>query len=643
MTPNSGSGVPGFTGSGFRGSGVRVQVRGSGSGAAVRLSFCRFMQLIRLAVPGAAAVLLSGALSQVPSAQSSDPGTGVIAGRVVDSSTRGPVDDAVVTISGPAGYQRRVMVDESGRFAFGGLPTGTYQLQSDRFGFAPSGFGQPHPTASPRPIDLGQRQSRTDADIVMWKLAAIAGQLVDEQGDPVVKATVLAYHRQFDRGAPRLTGADVTPGSTDDRGRFRISGLLPGVYTLIVPNPVTTLPVAWLADYFNNYRAGMSSGGVTSELSRPEGARNARVGDLVVASRSYAAPLVEPPSLDSMLAFRTAYRGGTDLDLAESISLTAGEERVGVRIQVPIARGTRLSGRILDPDGSPIAALAVRLFTESGIVRPDDPDLAMATTLTDASGRFTFLGVPQGNYILRAGYVESEGVIGRGGLPWWVEQRVSHGDRENDALLIQAQPLPSIRGRLVAPGASDGTPGVVLWNVGGSMGRVVRPELDKNWQFSARLMPGAYTVTATSGGRPCLDVSLGSRNVGDAPIDIRDETREELVIGCMTMPARLGGTVRLPDGRPDTDAVVVLFPTDARQWAGVTVRMLRLRDVRTGRDGTFSVDVPHGDYFVVAIADESAYDWKDPTRLGKLAAGARRIQLGAAGPQTVDLVRIPVR
>ena len=597
------------------------------------------MQLITVASAAALAVLLSAR----PAGQAADPKTGVIAGRVLDGVSKAPLDDAVVTISGPGEYQRRVMVDGSGRFAFGGLTAGTYRIESERLGFGPSGYGKSHPSAAVRAIDLTQRQARTDADILMWQLSAITGELVDEHGDPIVRAEVTAYQRRFERGAPRLFRADARSSLTDDRGRFRISGLLPGLYTIFVPNPVTTLPVAWLADYFNAPGSGLSAAGVTSELSRPEGARNARVGDVVVASRSYTAPLVEPPALGSMLAFRPAFSGGSDLEGAEFVSLTAGEERTGVRVQVPLSRGFRLSGRILSPDGSPIPALPVRLFSLSNTVWPDDPDLAVATTLTDERGRFTLLGVPRGNYVLRGGYIESEGVIARGGLPWWVEERVSQAERENDTLAFQAQPLPSIRGRFAGVATPDATPEIVLWNVGSSMGRVVRPAVDKSMRFSARLMPGVYTIAPSLRGGSCRDVKLGGRDIGDEPIEIRAEVREELVIDCAAPAARLAGTVRLPNGRPDADAVVVVFPTESRQWAGATVRTLRLRDARTGGDGAFSIDLWAGEYFVAALAGDSAGDWKDPAVLARLAASATRVRLGTGAAHSVDLVRTAIK
>jgi hypothetical protein len=602
------------------------------------------MQLIKGASAAAAlAVVLSARPAVIAqTGQATDPKTGVIAGRVLDGVSKSPLDDAVVTISGPGEDQRRVMVDGSGRFAFWGLAAGTYRIESDRLGFAPSGYGRSHPTAALRAIDLSQRQARTDADIFMWQLSAITGQLVDEAGESIVRAEVTAYQRRFERGAPRLFRADARSSLTDDRGRFRISGLMPGVYTIFVPNPVTTLPVAWLADYFNAPGSGLSAAGVTNELSRPEGARNSRVGDVVVASRSYTAPLVEPPSLGSMLAFRPTFFGGPDIEAAEFISIGAGEERGGIRVQVPLARGLRLAGRVVSPDGNPISGLAVRLFSVSSTVWPDDPDLAMATTLTDESGRFTLLGVPRGNYLLRGGYIESEGVISRTGLPWWVEARVSQTDRENDTLLIQAQPLPSIHGRFVGVTSSDANPEIVLWNVGASMGRVVRPVVDKSMRFSARLMPGVYTVAPSIRTKSC-DVRLGARDVGDEPIDIRGEVREELVIDCAPPAARLAGTVRLPSGRLDPDAVVVVFPTDSRHWAGATVRMLRLRDARTGSDGAFSIDLSPGEYFVAAIAGDSAGDWKDPAMLTRLAGRARRVRLGTGAAQSVDLVRTAIK
>src|SRR5262249_26844499 len=59
---------------------------------------------------------------------------------------------------------------------------------------------------------------------------------------------------------------------------------------------------------------------------------------------------------------------------------------------------SRVSGIVLGADG-PVANLNIQLFP-AGI----DEMVAesAATAVTDAAGRFTFLGVPQGNYTLKA-------------------------------------------------------------------------------------------------------------------------------------------------------------------------------------------------------------------------------------------------
>ena len=69
-----------------------------------------------------------------------------------------------------------------------------------------------------------------------------------------------------------------------------------------------------------------------------------------------------------------------------------------------LAPAGRLSGRVVDGDGAPVAGARVPIASEAAIMRPSRAALARATT-SDGQGRFAFAGLPAGSFRLegRAG------------------------------------------------------------------------------------------------------------------------------------------------------------------------------------------------------------------------------------------------
>src|SRR4029453_9682447 len=69
---------------------------------------------------------------------SSPAGTSVLAGAVVDASTKGPIPDVVVTATSPALQSEQVVVtDENGIYRVPGLPPGKYTLRFERENYRP--------------------------------------------------------------------------------------------------------------------------------------------------------------------------------------------------------------------------------------------------------------------------------------------------------------------------------------------------------------------------------------------------------------------------------------------------------------------------------------------------------------------------
>jgi hypothetical protein len=67
-----------------------------------------------------------------------DNGTGTIAGRIIDASTKKPVAQVVVTFTSPAlPGELDTISDASGDYTCGDLPLGTYTLRAETFDYKP--------------------------------------------------------------------------------------------------------------------------------------------------------------------------------------------------------------------------------------------------------------------------------------------------------------------------------------------------------------------------------------------------------------------------------------------------------------------------------------------------------------------------
>ena len=77
----------------------------------------------------------------------------------------------------------------------------------------------------------------TAIELRITRASAIAGKVVDEQGEPVEGALVAALRYRNTGGGPQLSASRSAP--TDDLGNYRLFGLEPGRYYLRVTRSTT--------------------------------------------------------------------------------------------------------------------------------------------------------------------------------------------------------------------------------------------------------------------------------------------------------------------------------------------------------------------------------------------------------------------
>jgi protocatechuate 3,4-dioxygenase beta subunit len=194
------------------------------------------------------------------------PGTGVVAGQVIDETTKRPVGGAVVTLSAMAApgqppisaaqARRGVAVANSeGRFVFRDVPAGTFSLAATQNGYAPGATGRRRPNGPSGTFTLTDGSRITDAVIAMWRFSTISGTVRDDRGEPVIGVYVTAYRRVMTADGPTWSLNGSAGEASDDRGQFRVNGLAPGTYAVGISSSTHSNSAAGVAAYRAAMRA----------------------------------------------------------------------------------------------------------------------------------------------------------------------------------------------------------------------------------------------------------------------------------------------------------------------------------------------------------------------------------------------------
>ncbi len=309
-----------------------------------------------------AALLVALSFSQAPAPNA----TSRLSGRVTAEGTNAPIAGARVMVfpmrpaTPPTGpfVPPQGMTDQDGRFVLNGLAPGEYRVDVQKTGFA----SLMDPSTRPRTYTVAAGQALDNITVVLQKGAVISGKVLDQKGEPVTDARVMALRRITPPGAstdpPRLIPAPMQgPQQTNDIGEYRVSGLPPGEYFLAAS------PRA----------LGFAGPGAASTTGNGGGA---------------------------LTTTTTYYPGTADQAGAHAITVAAGAEVSNIVFTLQTAPAYRVSGMVVDENGAPIAHAMVMLM--------NDPRRGMmfmgpgGNEQTGDDGRFSIGDVTPGTYRLNA-------------------------------------------------------------------------------------------------------------------------------------------------------------------------------------------------------------------------------------------------
>ncbi len=340
-----------------------------------------------------------------------------VAGRVVDPEDR-PVQGAEVRVLGAAAGTRALMpsTDRAVSAADGSFsiaaPAGA-TLEGRHPGHAPGRAEVEPPARAPRVLvlRLGAAGARTGAGSITGKVVA--------PGAPVEGALVSA--RLLLRGGPgSAEGLVSAQALSDAEGRFTLGDLEPGRYLLLASRDGLTQSRAVVARTGEEATVELSRGGRLAGVVRESGTgkpvapfrvevrRGGRGWRLPVRVATVVDPsgrfeLADlPPGPVSVVVSAPGHLPSGDVDA------TVPEEGAGAELEIALATGGRVRGRVTDRDGGkPIAGAQVALEGDGGAPGLLD---AGAAAFTGGDGTFQLGGLPARTVTL---HVSAEGHHGR--------------------------------------------------------------------------------------------------------------------------------------------------------------------------------------------------------------------------------------
>ena len=281
-------------------------------------------------------------------------GTAVVRGRVTGADTVRPLRRAQVVLiaSGAGGARRTVNTDNEGRYEVKDLVAGQYTVSVNRSGYLSMQYGQQRPLESARPLQVNEGQAVDRIDFTLPRAGAITGRVTDEAGDPIAGVLVFAMRPFYFEGRRQLMPLIAAPQASDDAGRYRLYGLVPGTY--------------------------------------------------VVMARSRETWTVHTKGITEVMGFQPTYFPGTSsASQAKCVTVAVGQTVADADFALVPGHAASISGIAVDSAGRPLQSVGLGQEFRSPIGL-GAANFGGLTTTVGPDGRFTFRNIPAGEWVVRA-------------------------------------------------------------------------------------------------------------------------------------------------------------------------------------------------------------------------------------------------
>lgn len=438
------------------------------------------------------------------------PTAAAIAGVVIDGGTRQAIRRAVVTLSTVETHPQDAVAwtDATGRFAFGYLPAGRYEIRVTKTGYQAAAYGSDSPRRPPGVIQLAAGEIRNDLVFRLQVMSTVTGTVTDENGDSVSNVQIIAMRPGWQRGQRQLLGAGG--GMSDRNGHYRLS-LPEGSYVV---------------------------------MAQQQGFRP-------VLIRAEASAGETPPQYGYVPQY---YPGADRAESATPLKIEPGQEYTDIDFHLHAQPESAVTGKIVPPpQAGPVeqpTLTAMRDQEGNRMIR----GAGVGEDLT-----FRIDGLSPGPYLLTA-------MATLGGRRYRGVQRIDTGSEGARDVAIALEPGIDLSGSVSVegPGATKVQPSSVGLSPGDRLpwsGQPLRATVGPDGAFTIQgVPPGVWDINVN----PLPpDAYIKSMHLGDLDVlteemAIQSSTRAPLKIVIGTPTASVQGEVH-KDGQP-VRAVVVLAP-----------------------------------------------------------------------------------
>ncbi len=477
-----------------------------------------------------------------------------------------------------AAGERSTSTSADGAFQFFDVEPGKYRLFAERSGFDPQYYAGSG--VSPHQGTILTVQSGTtlkDLAIKLNPYGAVCGRVVDEEGEPLVHASVQAMRHIYLRGKSHLIAAGQ--GMTDDLGEYRIFELPAGQY--------------------------------------------------VVQAKASGEPLIVE---QSRFAFAPSYYPNTeDLRSATGIILAPGQVQYGMDFQLRHVPTVTIQGQIA---ASPSELRGVMVYLLPRVAA----GLAEKSPIPVVDGSFKLPAVLPGSYVLVADqFGENGGVIGSARLELEVLDQDIKGVtltliRPGD--LIGRVRLESSRGSAASLELTDGRTGnlqVSLQRLDDETSFVAAPVNEAGRFRLKSVSPGIYRVLVNNlnAGLYVKSIRVGDYDVSEAGLDLsKGALSGEISITLSANGGGLKGNVHNEDGTSTGGAQVVAMPISS---------LYRPKTVIAESNGHYEIKgLAPGEYRVFAFQEIEPGAAEDADFMKQFADKSGKVTIHELGTETVD-------
>lgn len=534
-------------------------------------------------------LLLTSAFAQQPPAHA----LGFrISGTAVNSVNGQPLAQVRVFLGRPQEREDRevVITGTDGRFQFENLPAGKYTLGAAKPGFLMQAFEQHEDFSSA--IVVGPELSAENLLFRIPPAAAISGQIVDEQNEPVRDAQITLFRQRLLDGhiTTRMRGQTTS----DDRGQYRFGQLPTGTYFVMVSARPWYSPYSAVAStFYSPYGAATSTA---------EG--NGGQDQSAAASLDVTYPLLY-------------YSGVTDSGQATPVTVAAGDHASADFSLTPVRSvHIRVHTPKLNLNQGYSVALVPQAFQDVSVQMPVSVQTAMVRP-----GEIEISGIAPGQYRLQMVFPGKETTT-------FAQVLDLEGDTELD--VGSASQARDISGTLTMQDGSrpPTQANIVLRNTAsGEPFRAIAVR-DGHFQFPVQevIPPGTYEITVAAQNTYVVSVSANGAPVAGRRVEVRGSDPLRLAIVAAQGVGRINGTVVSSDGKPIAGPMVLLAPDDLAK------NTILIRRDQSDSDGTFTLpNVVPGHYTLLAIRDGWGLEWMKPAVLKPYLAGGEQVTVQRNG------------